>query len=258
MLVQTGAQDAWEPGAHPLLYVLAEAGPWVLAALALLLVLRAIFRRSRYRAVAVLGPDSQAAVREAIREAEKRTVGEIVPVVLERSDEHPAASWLCALCTLLLGSALLERFLPWHAPHWLLVCQLALGAAGFLLARLLPDLARVFVSEARASEMAEEQALQEFHRLGLRETREHSGVMLFVSLYERRVVVLGDTGIHAKVGDAHWHRTKDVILAGIARGSLAEGLVEGVRACGQVLAEHFPARPGHRNEIPDRLIVRAK
>ena len=257
-LIQTGAGDAWEEGAHPLLYVIAEYGPWIFLALASLLVLRALARRSRYRAVAVLDEPAQESVRQSIRDAEARTVGEVVPVVLERSDGYPDAAWLAALCAMLLGSALLERYLPWNAPHWLLLAQLGLGAAGFALARLLPDVQRMFVSEARASEMAAEQALQEFQLLGLRETRERTGVLIFVSLFEHRVVVLGDAGVHARVGDAHWQRTKDAVLAGVAKGAVADGIVAGVRACGEVLAEHFPRAAGDTNEIPDRLIVRSR
>lgn len=257
-ILQAGADDAWEPGAHPVLYVVAEYGPWVFLALGVLLILRALARRTRYRAVSVLDAGARESLRNAIRDAESRTVGEIVPVVLERSDGYPGAAWLAALCTMLLGSALLERHMPWSEPHWLLLCQLALGALGFLLVSLLPDLQRLFVSEARATEMAGEQALQEFHLLRLRETRERTGVLIFVSLFEHRVVVLGDAGIHAKVGDAHWERTRDAVLEGIVRGSLADGLVAGVRACGDVLAEHFPRTPGNENEIADRLIVRTR
>ncbi len=249
-------QGTWEQGAPPYLYVVARIGPWLLAAIALVLVARALARNHRYRAVVVLGAEDQAAVHAALVDVERRTHGEIVPVVLERSDAHPGAPWLAALCTLLLGSALLEAHMPWYAPHWLLLAQLALGAIGYCAAELLPDLKRAFVAESRASEMAEEQALQEFHRLGLHATSEATGVLLFVSLFERRVVVLGDRGIHAKVGDEHWQRTKDVILAAIARGSLRDGLIDGIRACGSVLEQHFPVREGDRNEIPDRVIVR--
>jgi putative membrane protein len=257
-VLQRGADEAWDADQHPWLHPIAVIGPWVLGAISAFLVLRALARWNRYRAVSVLGPDQQAAVRDAVRAAEKRTSGEIVPVILERSDGHPSAEWRCALFALLGGSALLERFLPWSVPHELLFCQLVLGSAGFLLARCLPDLARLFVSEARATESAEEQSLQEFYRQGLRETRERTGVLIFVSLYERRVIVLGDAGIHARVGDAHWQRTRDAILDGVARGSVADGLVAGVRACGEVLAEHFPAQRGDLNELPDRLIVRAR
>jgi putative membrane protein len=257
-ILEHGAEDAWDAESHPLLHMISVYGPWLLAAVAVFFLLRAIARAGRYRAVSVLGSNAQAAVTGAILEAEKRTVGEIVPVVLERSDEHPSARWCCALFTLLVGSALLERFLPWSVPHELLACQLGMGAVGFALAGLFPDLSRHFVSERRATEAAEEQAVQEFHRQGLRETRDRTGILIFVSLFERRVVVVGDAGIHAKVGDEHWQKTRDAILAGIARGKLADGIVEGVRACGAELAEHFPDRPENGNELPDRLIVRAR
>ena len=80
--------------------------------------------------------------------------------------------------------------------------------------------------------------------------------MILVSLLERRVVVLGDEGIDAKVGAEHWKDVDQAILDGIRRGSLRDGLIEGIRRSGAVLAEHFPWRAGDRNELPDRLIVR--
>jgi putative membrane protein len=253
---ETGAQAMWEEGADPVLYRVAEFGPYALLALAVFVITRAIVRRRRYRAIHALGEDDQRRVRAAIADVEMHTVGEIVPVVLERSDRHPSAHWLCALCTLLIGSALLEAHLPWTKPHWLLLSQFALGAIGYVLAELLPDVKRLFVAESRATEMAEEQALQEFHRLGLYKTRAATGVLIFVSLFERRVIVLGDSGIHAKVGDDHWLTVQRAILDGIARGSLSDGLVSGIRLCGGVLAQHFPRAEGDVNEIEDRIVVR--
>jgi putative membrane protein len=257
-LLDHGAQDAWDAEMHPLLSLVATYGPWVLGAAAILVILRALIRTRRYRALKVLGAGAQATVTETIRAAETKTLGEIVPVVLERSDDHAAARWRCALFGLLVGSALLERFLPWTMPERLLASQLALGILGYCLARLLPDLERIFVSESLATETAEEQAVQEFHRYGLRETKSRTGVLIFVSLFERRVVVLGDEGIHLKAGDDLWKRTRDAILDGIARNRLAEGLAAGVRACGEVLAVHDPSDGTDPNEVEDRLIVRAR
>jgi putative membrane protein len=253
-----GAQDAWDAGTHPLLSLVSTYGPWVLGAATLLVVLRALVRSHRYRAVKVLGPEAQTSVNDTIRSAERTTLGEIVPVVLERSDDHAAARWRCALFGLLVGSALLESFLPWTEPERLLACQLALGALGYALARLLPDLERMFVTESLASEAAEEQAVQEFHRYGLRETKSRTGVLIFVSLFERRVVVLGDEGIHAKAGDDLWKRTRDAILGGVAKDALADGIVQGVRACGEVLAVHDPSDGSDPNEVEDRLVVRSR
>lgn len=253
---QSGAQHVWEEGSPRWLYALDDWGPWLLGAIALVLLVRAMLQDGRYRAMKVLDEPAREAVRQAIVAAESKTVGEIVPVVLERSDRHPEADWLSALVILLLGSALLEGKLPWHAPHWLLLCQIGLGALGFALARLLPAWKRMFVSERRATDMALEQARQEFFAQGLHGTQACTGVLLFVSLLERRVIVLGDAGIDAKVGEEHWRKTKDAVLEGIRRGHLRDGLIEGVRTCGAELETHFPWASGDRNEIPDRLVVR--
>lgn len=243
----------WSP---PWIDAALRFGPLLLAALVGALVVRALLRRRRYSARALLDDAASASIVAALAAAEKRTEGEIVSVVLERSDRHPEACWLAALAALLIGSALLLVWLPWEHPLLLLAFQVAAGAAGWLLARLLPDLQRTFVSEARATEVAEEQAVQEFHRHGLHKTKNATGVLLFVSLLERRVIVLGDDGIHAKVGDDHWTGTTKAVLDAIAAGSLREGLLAGIKRCGAVLAEHFPAQRDDMNELPDRLIVR--
>lgn len=248
-----GRQGSWLPDWAS---AIVRFGPLVLLALVVGALLRTLLRHRRYDALTVLDVEARAAVRAALVAAELKTEGEIVPVVLERSDRHPEACCLAALVALLLGSALLVSFLPWDEPLLLLSFQVAAGACGWLLARLLPDLQRMFVGEARATEVAQEQAVQEFHRMGLHKTKNATGVLLFVSLLERRVIVLGDEGIHAKVGDDHWTATTKAVLKGIAAGSLRQGLLDGIGLCGAVLAEHFPAQKGDVNELPDRLIVR--
>lgn len=222
----------------------------------LALLLRAFLRRGWYRAEHVLTAEDLRAVHEALAAAERRTTGEILPVVLERSDRHPGACWLAALVGVLVGSAGLAPWLPWEAPVLLLAAQLALGALGYASARALPDFQRFFLSEARASEMAEEQALQEFHRHELYRTEGRTGVLLFLSLLERRAIVLADEGIDARAEPESWRHTNEALLAGIRRGALREGLVAGIRCAGEVLARHAPFQEGNRNEVPDRVIVR--
>ena len=237
-------------------YALAVALPLCFAGLLVLLVLRALLRQRRYRVVREFGEDDRRAVRDALGEAERRTVGEIVPVVVERSDPHPGADWLAALSFVLVGTAALMAWLPWQHPIEVLAAQLLLGAAGFGLARLLPDFKRVFVFEDHATRAAEEQAFQEFYAHGLHRTEARTGVLLFVSLLERRVVILADEGIDAAIEPGFWAATNDAILEGVDRGSLRAGLVEGIRRAGDALARHFPWREGDRDEIPNRLIIR--
>ncbi len=254
------AQDQWTAGGHAepgtWYHALGLVGPWLSLLVLAALVVRALLHQRRYRAVRVLGEAEQARVHEALRAAERRTVGEIVPVVVERSDPHPAAEWLAALSFLLVGSGLLAPHLPWRSPHVFLLAQLAFGALGFGLARWLPAFRRMFVLETRATAVANEQAFQEFYRLGLQRTAAATGVLLFVSLLERRVVVLADEGISSKVDAGTWKEVDEAVLAGVRRGSLCDGLLAGVARAGDVLAEHFPWREGDRDELPDRLILR--
>ena len=126
-LLGRGATDVWSRDELPLLQNIAEYGPYAFAALLAALVLLALVRHRRYRAVSVLTAADREAVRAALAAAERRTIGEIVPVVVERSDEHPGARWLWALVAASVGSVLLERHLAWDAPHWLILEQFALG-----------------------------------------------------------------------------------------------------------------------------------
>lgn len=235
-----------------------QAIAWAGLAVFLVLVGRALVRRRRYRATTVLGDDDLAAISARIREAEAATTGEIVTVVLERSDRHPGAEWLASVTTLLLGSAVLAGYLPWGMPMFLLPCQIGLGALGFFLARSLPGFKRLFISEPRATEMTAEQALQEFFLQGLHKTDAATGVLILVSLLEHRVVVLADEGIDARVEAGCWEATDAAILDGIRAGSLRKGLEDGIARCGEVLAEHFPWQEGDRDELPNHLVVRSE
>lgn len=255
---QVGAQAQWDHFGIRAIEAFERFGPWILLASVVVLLARALHRAHHFRTDSVLTPEAEKRVHDALIEVERHTIGEVVPVVLGRSDAHPSGEWRSGLVMLVLGSALLEGVLPWTSPWIVILCQVGLGAVGFGLARALPGWKRMFVVEKRATEVALEQAALEFHRLELHRTEARTGVLVFVSLFERRVVVLGDTGINAKAGDAHWSRTRDAVLAGIDRGDLASGLVDGIRASGEVLTAHFPVTSGDRNEVPDRLVVRAE
>jgi putative membrane protein len=131
-----------------------------------------------------------------------------------------------------------------------------MGVVGYVLATLLPDFKRLFVFPHRATAVAEEQAFQEFYAHGLHKTAGATGVLIFVSLLERRVIVMADEGIHSMVGDDFWVQTSGLILQGIRKGSLRDGLIAGIDRAGDALSENFPWVEGTRNEIPNRLIVR--
>ena len=160
-------------------HTVTATAPWIFAGLLCFFVLRALVRQRRYSAVGVLNEEDLRVVREAIAGAEKKTVGEILPVVVERSDPHPGANWLAALCCVLIGSALTAAWLPWGSPALVLLLQLGMGAVGYGLAALLPGFKRLFISGNRATSVAEEQTFQEFYANGLHKTEAATGVLIF-------------------------------------------------------------------------------
>jgi uncharacterized membrane protein len=91
-----------------------------------------------------------------------------------------------------------------------------------------------------------------FERLGMSATKDRNAVLFFVVPTRRRFVVLGDNGIHEKVGEEFWHRLVRTVSEKFKDGDLTGGLVAGIEAAGEHLARHFPSQPGSgRNELDD-------
>ncbi len=100
-------------------------------------------------------------------------------------------------------------------------------------------------SVQRAAEMT-------FDRLGVARTRERNGVLLFIVPSRRQFVILGDQGIHARVGQAFWDGAAEAVSARFRAGDMTGALVDGIERIGAQLASHFPHQ-GERdvNELPD-------
>jgi uncharacterized membrane protein len=96
-------------------------------------------------------------------------------------------------------------------------------------------------------------AVRAFEQLGMTRTRERNGVLLFVSVRDHGVAVVGDSGIHARVPEGFWADVVRAIELRFSEGRFADGLVEGIAMAGARLAEHFPPRAGDTNELPDSL-----
>lgn len=97
-------------------------------------------------------------------------------------------------------------------------------------------------------------ARKAFDRLGMGNTHERNGVLIFVVPMRHRFHVLGDEGIHAKAGQELWDRAAALMQADFRRGDFTAGLVAGINEIGQALAQHFPAEGEHAvNELPNEV-----
>jgi uncharacterized membrane protein len=90
-----------------------------------------------------------------------------------------------------------------------------------------------------------------FERLGMTATRDRNAVLFFVVPARHRFVVLGDRGIHEKVGQEFWYGIGSVLTRQFRQGDLTGGIVAGIEAVGEELARHFPHIESDKNELPD-------
>jgi uncharacterized membrane protein len=91
-----------------------------------------------------------------------------------------------------------------------------------------------------------------FDRLGMTRTKDRNGILFFVVPGRRKFVVLGDRGIHERVGQQFWHRIVDVVTERFRTGDFTGGLIRGIQEVGEQLAVHFPYDAATDvDELPD-------
>ena len=97
-------------------------------------------------------------------------------------------------------------------------------------------------------------ARQTFVRLGVSRTAARNGVLFFIVPSRRMFVVMGDEGIHEKVGQEFWERVASHLTEHFREGEFTEGLVHGIEEVGRQLAAYFPYnRTIDRNELSNDI-----
>ena len=200
-----------------------------------------------------LSEAERARVRDAVAAAEATTTGEIFVVVAERSDDYRFIPLLWAtLIALVVPLPLI--FFTTLAASAIFAAQLAVF---IVLALVLswPSLRPLAVPGPVKHGRAHALAMQQFLAHGLQMTQARTGVLVFVSLAERHAEIVADAGIAARVDQAAWDALIARLTGEIREGRLAEGLVAAVEGVGAVLAGHFPAGPGDRNELSNEVVL---
>jgi putative membrane protein len=206
----------------------------------------------------------------AIAEAEKKTSGEIRLMIVKNSSKFPDL-----FRTLALIFFALILFLEWWFWPELIFNHFyggfsRYGGTGSVFLSLAFLLSLVFAAIfqrfdfvkrllTRPSVLAQWVWLRaelEFHREGMGKTEDRTGILILLSLFERRAVVLADKGINEKLDKDTWQNVVDSVIDGIKKGQLADNLELAIKQCGNHLAKHFPIKPGDTNELSNTVIVK--
>lgn len=194
-------------------------------------------------------------IEAAVRAAEAGTSGEIVVQVVRRSDGFAAAPWRLSA----FAAALALLAAEWTAPWSPLLALFGLRALAVVLvhgACALDPIRRLGVREPELEQAAQRSALAAFHRHVARRTAGQTGILIYLTLFEHRVVVLGDAAIDRALAPGEsWQGVVDDVLDGLRRGRAADGLVQGIERCGAMLAHPLPRAADDRDEIPHGLIL---
>jgi putative membrane protein len=199
--------------------------------------------------------EEQEMIRQAIVAAERRTSGEIVPMIVAACRPF-AEIELGGLAAGLAIGTLAALFLhdPWGPVQAQLSWPLAGGVLGFILC-CVPVIKRRLIPKKHIAEAVHLRSLAAFTAHGLHYTKAHTGILIFASLFERRVVVLADRGIHEKVPDGTWDNVVRIVTSGLKSKNGCAAFCAAIEECGRVLAEHFPRSAEDKNELEDKLVT---
>ena len=200
-----------------------------------------------------LSSEQQAAIRAAVSKAESHTSGEIVPLLVAQSDDYREAAAQASVIIAAALSLALALIIHDTSVWFFLPTAFVIYFPILALVRRLPLFKLAFTPAARVSEVVRQQAMRIFYEKGLHRTRDGNGILIFISLLERKVWILGDRGINAVIPPERWVELASALSSGIRQGQLTEALVGVIAETGDILRQHFPSRHDDVNELPDLL-----
>lgn len=191
----------------------------------------------------------------AIREVETRTAGEVAVMVVDKSDTYPEARVLAGiLIGGLLGLVITDLFFDDSLWHYIPMTVFFAAIIGYGIG-FAPSFLRFFVTPNRLETKVNERALQAFYEKGLYKTRDNTGVLFFLSLFEHKVWVLADEGIYSKISQEKLQEYALDIATSVKKGTAAEVLCREIRNVGEILTRHFPIKADDTNELSNKVII---
>ncbi len=201
-------------------------------------------------------------IKAAVRKAEEKISGEIVPVFVERSGYYTIANYrgaMIASALVFLIIIVLDRRIPALAiydPLFIFVAVVLGGLIGAIVTHSLDPLKRVMLSQTHMDQATRKRAENAFLEEEVFNTRHRTGIMVFISFFEREVIIMADRGISKVVDQKEWDHMVRNIVENIRMGKVTEGIEDAILRCGNILLEKgFIKTPDDINELRDDLRI---
>jgi putative membrane protein len=201
-------------------------------------------------------------IKAAVRKAEEKISGEIVPVFVERSGYYTIANYrgaMIAAAMTFLVIIVLDRYVPdlsLYDPLFIFVAVVLGGLLGAIGTHSIDPLKRVMLSQTHMDQATRKRAENAFLEEEVFNTRHRTGIMIFISFFEREVIVMADRGISKVVEQKEWDKMVRNIIENIRMGKVTEGIEESILRCGNMLLEKgFIKTSDDINELRDDLRI---
>ena len=188
----------------------------------------------------------------AIREAERKTSGEIFCVIARKTSDYRLYPFTLAAGLSLLVPLPLVLWSDWPASAIYSTQLVVFILLNFILR--LPAIRFRIVPRQRKHDRAHAEAMSQFLAHGLDKTSQRTGVLIFAAAAERYAEIVADAGINEKVSPEVWNGAIAELTWAIADGRPGDGFIAAIERCGAVLAQHFPPGALQRDELPDKLV----
>jgi putative membrane protein len=187
---------------------------------------------------------------ECVREIEAQTDAEIVIVVRARSGSYRAADYLFGAILSFAGLLfLLYSPFDFHL-YWVAIDVALLFGLGVFISSRSDTLRRLLTTEKHRSNVVRTYASAMFYEAGIANTQAEMGVLIYLSLLERRLETIADRGVLKAAPPMEWNRH----LSGLAeagRKPELNRLISSLKSLGALLSQHLPATGENPNELPD-------
>jgi putative membrane protein len=205
--------------------------------------------------VSIFSDSERQRIADAITAVEERTAGEIVVAEVPRSDSYTDVRLVVAIVLGLGTASAVHLVWPTLALGAVLGAQLIAGIAGYGLSGIQALLRRLVPRRLSERAVGREAELS-FLEHGVFRTRDRTGVLIFLSDLEHRVVILGDEGIHQRLQNPGWSELVGSLVLAVKSGRAGDGVCSVVQKLGETLARDAPIRDGDSNELPNEVRTR--
>ncbi|MDP8269690.1 MAG: TPM domain-containing protein [Candidatus Tenebribacter davisii] len=219
-----------------------------------------------------LSKEDMKQISSAVNKAESKTSGEIATAMIKESYNYAIYELIFAVIigfiyfvAMMFFAGSIDQWLQgkfWdYSVHYLIMFY---GFSTFIVIALfyffgnISSIDRLIVPKRIRLQKVQERATRYFMESGVFNTKDRTGILIFISIMERRVELLADSGINAMISKDKWQDIVNNIIKGIKENDITTHLTRSIDECGNLLAEHFPIQADDKNELTDDIDVLEK